>query len=54
MQKGLDYLIEKYSVGIDAKLSIDGKFVSFKNKKIPVLPWESERRFIELRNLYQQ
>ena len=51
MQKGLNLLLEKYSVGKNAVLKADGKTVEIDGKEIPVLPWESERRFIELRNL---
>ncbi|MBQ5926322.1 MAG: hypothetical protein IIX01_00180 [Clostridia bacterium] len=51
MQKGLDLLLNKYSVSAKAVLSADGKTVTVDGKEIPVLPWESERRIIELRNL---
>ena len=51
MQKGLNFLLEKYSVNAKAVLSADGKTVTVNGKEVPVLPWESERRFIELRNL---
>ena len=51
MQKGLDLLLNKYSVNVKAVLSADGKTVAIDGKEVPVLPWESERRFIELRNL---
>ena len=51
MQKGLDLLLNKYSVSAKAVLSADGKTVAIDGKEVPVLPWESERRIIELRNL---
>ena len=51
MQKGLDLLLNKYSVNVKAVLSADGKTVAIDGKEVPVLPWESERRIIELRNL---
>ena len=51
MQKGLNYLLEKYSVEREAVLSSDGKSVKIDGKDIPVLPWESERRILELRGL---
>ncbi len=51
MQKGLDLLLNKYSVNAKAVLSAGGKTVVVEGNEIPVLPWESERRFIELRNL---
>ena len=51
MQKGLNYLLNKYSVSVDAKLSDDGRSLTVNGECIPTLPWESERRFIELRNL---
>lgn len=49
MQKGLDLLLEKYSVCTKAVLNDDS--VAINGKDIPLLPWESERRFIEMRNL---
>ena len=51
MQKGLNYLLNKYSVSADAKLSDDGRSLTVNGECIHTLPWESERRFIELRNL---
>ena len=51
MQKGLNYLLKKYSVNAKAVLSTDGKTVATDGVDVPVLPWESERRFIELKNL---
>lgn len=51
MQKGFNYLLEKYSVAVDAKLSDDGKTLTINGESVPTLPWESERRFVELRNL---
>ena len=51
MQNGLNYLIDKYSVAVDARLSADGRCVVINGENVPTLPWESERRFIELRNL---
>ncbi len=49
MQKGLDLLMEKYSV--NQKAEIKGSSITLGGKEIPLLPWESERRFSELRNL---
>ena len=51
MQKGLDLLLNKYSVEKTAELSKDGKSVKIGGETIPLLPWENERRFIEMRNL---
>lgn len=51
MQKGMNYLLNKYSVSVDAKLSDDGRSLTVNGECIDTLPWESERRFIELRNL---
>ena len=51
MQKGLNLLLKKYSVDKNAVLSADGKTVEIDGNIVPVLPWESERRIIELRNL---
>ena len=51
MQKGLNLLLEKYSVSKTAVLSADRRAVAIDGVNVPVLPWESERRIIELRNL---
>ncbi len=51
MQKGLDYLLNKYSVGSDAVLSECGSTVTVECSAYPVLAWEYERRFVELRAL---
>ncbi len=51
MQKGLDYLLNKYSVGVDAKLAECGCAVTIGSTDYPVLAWEYERRFVELRGL---
>ncbi len=51
MQKGLNYLLDKYSVASKSTISKDGKTVTVDGQNYPLLPWESERRFIELRNL---
>ena len=50
MQKGLDLLLTKYSTPDKATFLEDG-FVEIGGESYPTLPWESERRFIELRNL---
>ena len=51
MQKGLSALLRKYAVAAQAELSADGKTVKVDGKDYPVLAYESERRFLELRNL---
>ncbi len=51
MQKGLNYLLKKYSVSGDVTLSQNGACVCVSGTCYPTLPYESERRFIELRNL---
>ena len=51
MQNGLNLLLEKYSVSAKAVFSEDGKNIEIDGAAVPLLPWESERRFIELRNL---
>ena len=51
MQKGLNLLLEKYSLCENAVISNNNKVLVVDNEQIPILPWESERRFIELRNL---
>lgn len=48
-QKGLDYLLEKYAAREAAQL--DGQTVKIGGKAYPLLPWESERRFFELRGI---
>ena len=51
MQKGLNLLLEKYSVDVKATFENNGKTLAINGNTYPVLPYESERRFIELRNL---
>lgn len=51
MQKGLNYLLKKYSVDSEAQISADGKRVTVSGEDIGLLPFESERRFVELRGL---
>lgn len=48
-QKGLDYLLNKYSVNKSCKLS--NMTIEINEKTVPLLPWRNERRFIELKNL---
>lgn len=52
MQRGLNFLIKKYCVNETGILSADGKTVEIGGRKIPLLPWESERRFSELKNIF--
>ena len=47
MQKGLNLLLEKYSVSKTAVLSADRRAVAIDGVNVPVLPWESERRFTQ-------
>ncbi len=49
LQKYLDLLVEKYDLPRGAALS--GKTLAVGGKTVPLLPWRSERRFIELKNL---
>lgn len=51
MQKGLDLLLTKYSVDEDAVLSESKKFVTVGTEEAFILPYESERRIIELANI---
>ena len=51
MQKALDFLLKKYSVTSVATLSADNKRVTVDGEDIGLLPFESERRFVELRGL---
>lgn len=53
MKDGLNYLLNKYSVPASAVISEDGGFVTIEGEKYPILPWESERRIIELYNMYK-
>ncbi len=50
MQKGLNLLLEKYSIS-ERGVFLDENTLELGGQRIPVLPWESERRFFELRNL---
>lgn len=52
MQKGLDLLLTKYSVKDKAVLADGGKTAMIGGMGYPILPWEAERRIIELRNIY--
>jgi hypothetical protein len=51
MQKRLDMLLDKYSVDVKATLTDGGNLLKINGESYPVLPYQSERRFIELRNL---
>ena len=51
MQRGLNLLLSKYSVTSAAALCEGGKVLLVEGEKVPVLPYEAERRFTELRNL---
>ncbi len=53
MQKNLDFLIRKYDVKSSAKL-LDGLTVEIDAKKLPILPWRNERRFVELKKLVSE
>ena len=53
MQKGLDLLITKYSVGESAVMSADAKSVAISGVEYPLLPWEAERRISEIGNIYK-
>ncbi len=50
MQEKLNYLLKKYSVAAAAEL--DGReTVMVDGKRLPLLPWRNERRFLELKSL---
>ena len=53
LQKGLDDLIIKYSVGTAAALSESGESTVINGEEYPLLPWESERRFYEMKNTFE-
>ena len=50
LQERLDFLLDKYSVGVKAVLK-DEKTVVIDGKEIATLPHRSERRFLELKNI---
>lgn len=50
MQEKLKFLLEKYSVNANAE-ALDETCVKVDGAEIALLPWESERRFVELRKL---
>ena len=49
LQERLDFLLDKYSVKSKAKLK-DNYIVVIDKTELPLLPWRSERRFVELKN----
>ena len=51
LQEKLNFLLDKYAVAKEAILSDDGKSVTVDGKTYPILPWRSERRFIELKKI---
>lgn len=51
MQKGLDYLLEKYAVPHSVKLAESGSTVMIDGASYPILEWEDERRIVELANI---
>lgn len=50
LQKGLDFLLKKYSVETQAVLK-DNKTAIINHMELPILAHRSERRFIELKNI---
>lgn len=52
MQKGLDLLLTKYSVGEDAVISEDGRSATVGNTSYPIHAWECERCISELRVMH--
>lgn len=52
LQKGLTQLLKKYAIEKEVQMSEDGKSVRLNGQNIPLLPWESERRILELRNIF--
>lgn len=50
LQEKLDFLLEKYSVDVQAVLK-DKKMVVIDGKEIPLLSHRNERRFVELKNI---
>lgn len=50
LNTGLQMLLQKYSVEKNGEITPDG-FLAVDGKKLPLLPWRQERRFIECKNL---
>lgn len=50
LQKKLDFLLDKYSVGKKAALK-DADTVVVDGKELPLMAYKSERRFLELKNM---
>lgn len=50
LQEKLDFLLEKYSVGVNVVLK-DDQTVVIEGKELPIFSHRSERRFIELKNI---
>lgn len=50
INQALKTLCEKYSVSTDVVINEDNT-VRFNGKTVPLMPWRSERRFIELKNI---
>lgn len=50
INQALKTLCEKYSVSTDAVINEDNT-VRFNGKTVPLMPWRSERRFTELKNI---
>lgn len=53
LQEKLEFLLAKYDVATKAEL-VSGKEALVAGKKVRLLPWRAERRFIEMRNLVMQ
>ena len=50
MQRGLDLLLKKYSVNAAGKFK-NAHTAEIDGEEYPLLPWESERKFAELKNI---
>lgn len=50
LQEKLDFLLEKYSVGVKAQF-VDNKTVRIDGQELPLLAHRNERRFIEQKNI---
>lgn len=50
-QDGLQFLLDKYKVEADAKLNCNDLTLNLDKSSFPLLPWRTERRFVELKNI---
>lgn len=54
LQLGLDMLTEKYGVDAGGKIAQDGSALTIDGHTYPLLPWENERRMVELKKIFAE